>query len=250
MVKKRPFQVFARFYNTVVESERIPYAMWLKFIKKAIRLHHLKPKVVFDFACGTGNFSFPLEEMGFSVKGFDISKEMINIAKEKAKKRKSKIQFFVQDVRAIEIRQSAGLVVCMFDSLNHLANENDLLKAFHSAYSALKKGGLFIFDLNAYKKFVKKSFPTERIQKFEKFLLIHYNDYAFPFWLNHLVLAVKEPRVGYLFYEEIHRERAFKMKRVLKMLGSTGFSQAECFGDGVPKRATENSNRWFFTAKK
>lgn len=249
MVKKRPFQVFARFYDTVVESERIPYTMWLKFIKKAIRLYHLKPKVVFDFACGTGNFSFPLEEMGFSVKGFDISKEMINIAKEKAKKHKSKIRFFVQDVRSFKTSQSADLVVCMFDSLNHLTSEKDLSKAFRSAYSALKNGGLFIFDLNAYKKFVKKSFPTERIQKFEKFLLIHYNDYAFPFWLNHLVLAVKEPQVGYVFYEEIHRERAFKMKRVLKMLGSTGFSQAECFGDGVLKRATENSNRWFFIAK-
>jgi hypothetical protein len=46
------------------------------------------------------------------------------------------------------LRPHFDAVICLFDSLNHLLSVSDLELAFHSVYSCLKPGGLFLFDVN------------------------------------------------------------------------------------------------------
>mgnify|MGYP003700690545 CR=1 FL=1 len=42
---------------------------------------------VLDIGCGTGRTSFPLNDMGYSVVGIDLSSWMIKVAAEEAEKR-------------------------------------------------------------------------------------------------------------------------------------------------------------------
>jgi SAM-dependent methyltransferase len=52
------------------------------------------------------------------------------------------------DMRDFALDEPADLVTCMYDSLNYLLEEADLLAAFHCAATALRSGGLYVFDMN------------------------------------------------------------------------------------------------------
>lgn len=65
----------------------------------AFSMIKLRPGMkILDVGCGTGNFSIKLAEMGCKVVGIDISDEMLDIARSKAKLRNLDIEFHKMDV--------------------------------------------------------------------------------------------------------------------------------------------------------
>ncbi|MGD0952756.1 MAG: class I SAM-dependent methyltransferase [Methanotrichaceae archaeon] len=58
----------------------------------------VKPCKAIDLGCGAGNYAIYLASIGFDVTGVDISPMAIKIAKENAKKKNVKSNFFVADV--------------------------------------------------------------------------------------------------------------------------------------------------------
>lgn len=53
----------------------------------------------------------------------------------------------VQDMRRFALPEPAGVVTCLFDSLNHLTREADLAQTFRAVARSLAPRGLFLFDL-------------------------------------------------------------------------------------------------------
>jgi ubiquinone/menaquinone biosynthesis C-methylase UbiE len=76
--------------------------LFKKFCKK-------RPMTILDVACGTGSHSLLFSERGYSVTGIDISKRMIELAKRKASKEGSNVEFIVQDMRKLD--SAKGLTV-------------------------------------------------------------------------------------------------------------------------------------------
>ena len=98
----------------------------------------LKNKLVLDYGCGTGDFSQLLSERCKNVLGFDISEEVIKIAKEK--NLTSTIRFTTDNKELSDNQFSLILAITV---LQHLNNEQ-----FNSTISTLsqtqKSGDLFI----------------------------------------------------------------------------------------------------------
>jgi ubiquinone/menaquinone biosynthesis C-methylase UbiE len=79
------------------KDDSYSYAIEWPCIQKM--LPRLNNKRILDLGCGTGRFSFLFEEEGpLSVLGVDISEHMLDIAKEKAKERGSKVKFIQADI--------------------------------------------------------------------------------------------------------------------------------------------------------
>jgi 2-polyprenyl-3-methyl-5-hydroxy-6-metoxy-1,4-benzoquinol methylase len=75
----------------------------LKFIRWAFKnFARRKIKNILDIACGTGRHAIPLAKLGYRVTAFDLSKEMLDIAKEKAKKENVRIEFKQEDMKELE----------------------------------------------------------------------------------------------------------------------------------------------------
>jgi len=94
-----------------------------------------------EIACGTGRITSALHQAGIAVSGSDISPEMI----EQAKLNYAEIQFSVADMTSIT--GEFDYIYCATNALQHLLDEEKLLRCLQSVYDTLNKDGQFIFDI-------------------------------------------------------------------------------------------------------
>jgi SAM-dependent methyltransferase len=104
---------------------------------------------IVDVACGTGVAAAKFAAAGYRVTGVDRSPQMLAQARRRiAKAGLTEVMLVEADMRDFALDEPADLVTCMYDSLNYLLKETDLLAAFRCAAAALREGGLYIFDMN------------------------------------------------------------------------------------------------------
>ena len=104
---------------------------------------------VVDVACGTGVAAAKFAAAGYRVTGVDRSPPMLDQARQRIDEAGlDQVTLVEADMRDFCLDEPADLVTCMYDSLNYLLAEADLLAAFRSAAAALRSGGLYIFDMN------------------------------------------------------------------------------------------------------
>lgn len=76
---------------------------------------------VFDVGCGTGQISLPLAERGYRIHGFDISADMIDCARSKAR-REWQTSFVVADARRLPENDGSADAVVVSKLLQHIAD--------------------------------------------------------------------------------------------------------------------------------
>ena len=107
-------------------------------------IHH-----IVDVACGTGVAAAKFAAAGHRVTGVDRSPQMLAQARQRvAEAGLPGVTLVEADMRDFALDEPVDLVSCMYDSLNYLLEETDLLAAFRCAATALRSGGLYIFDMN------------------------------------------------------------------------------------------------------
>ena len=94
--------------------------------KASLKKH--KVKSVLDLTCGTGSQVFWLAERGFKVTGYDINEKMLEIAKNKAKKKNLTIKFTKGDMRTIKAGKFDA-VLTIFNAIGHLTKK-DFIKSY------------------------------------------------------------------------------------------------------------------------
>jgi len=109
-------------------------------------LPQLKNKRILDLGCGTGRFSFLFEkENPLSVLGVDISGHMLDIAKEKARERGSKVRFMQADISNSDIYAGEKYDFIFSSTTSHYIE--DIRSLFRNIYGALEDNGVCIFSL-------------------------------------------------------------------------------------------------------
>src|SRR3989338_3159390 len=131
---------FAEVYDSVMRSQFF-YDLYYAFAVEMCRKHKVKPKAVLELACGTGNLMQIFKANEFSVEGLDISEGMLLAAKSKG------LKVALGDISNFNLGRKYDLILCIFDSLNHLST----LAKLESCFKSVKRHlcGLFIFDLNS-----------------------------------------------------------------------------------------------------
>jgi len=101
-------------------------------------LGNVKGKKILDFGCGTGIHAKILKNKSAIVKGFDISPEMIKIAK----KENPKIEFKVGTAYDIPFKEKFDIVLASL-VVHYISDWN---KMFQEVKRVLKEKGIFIFS--------------------------------------------------------------------------------------------------------
>ncbi|MGE3063209.1 MAG: class I SAM-dependent methyltransferase [bacterium] len=137
------YDLISEIYDELMQF--IPYKEWARYINELCLKHKAKNFKLLDLGGGTGNLALPLTEIGYDVTVVDKSSKMLFEAQKKILGRN--IRLICGDIRSIPLTEKFDVAVCMYDTVNHI-DENDLMKFFFSAYDSLRDGGLFMFDFN------------------------------------------------------------------------------------------------------
>jgi len=116
-------------------------------------LGKLKGKKVLDLGCGTGRNSVKIAEKGAEVIGIDLSKEMLEIAREKAEKFNLNIQFIEQDFSdKIKFKSEKFDVIICDLVFGHLKDTFPVIKEMKRVLK--KRGIIVITDLHPFAWFL------------------------------------------------------------------------------------------------
>ena len=199
---------FSYYYDLMMES--VDYDIFVDIVKKHIPID----KTILDAGCGTGNVSIPLKKLGYNVVGIDNSTDMLTICMDKQVE--CGINFTIYDNN---IEEDLGTelfdsVISFLDVINYV----DYKKAFKNIYNVLKKGGIFIFDVNDYNYQESMKGYTEEDS----------NDLFSYTWkiLDNGIGSIKHDltiKTKDNSFNEIHYQTTYKKEVYIKELESLGF---------------------------
>lgn len=96
-----------------------------------------------DLGCGVGTICDYFYEHNIQTMGIDISKDMIDISKNKNKN----INYLVADMISYTSDKKFDLITLTCDVVNHVLEEEQLEKMFLNIYNILNDDGYLIFDI-------------------------------------------------------------------------------------------------------
>ena len=105
------------------------------------------PRSVLELGCGTGSIL-----AGFTtvpeLTGLDLSPQMLDVARGKV----PAARLLEADISKFQLGQRFDVVVCVFDTVNHLLSPDKWRDLFDRVSEHLVDDGLFIFDVNTIGK--------------------------------------------------------------------------------------------------
>ena len=240
---------FAFVYDGLMAD--VDYSARTEYILKLFKKFGHTPTLLLDLACGTGGFSKEFAKRGIEVIGVDMSEDMLSVARETSMDENLDILYLCQKADELDLYGTVDGAVCCMDSINHITDKKELVKAFKRVSLFLEPQKLFIFDVNTV-------FKHEKILGDNTFVLENENVYCV--WQNEYDKKRKETRISLDFFtqngENYQRsgeeffERAYSDEDLEKMLKSAGFKVEAVFGDMTLKAPKEDAERKFFVCRK
>ena len=140
-----PYSDLAQIYDHVMRH--VDYRQWANYIQSVFTRFGVTPKDILELACGTGAMACILDDRGYRMTGVDRSERMIAVAKQKALDAHRTIRFQAGDMVRLPVSGSYDAVLCLYDSINYIMEEADILAMMNRLRAVINAGGLFIFDV-------------------------------------------------------------------------------------------------------
>src|SRR5215469_14849469 len=133
------YDAFAQFYDQVM-GDRTP---GIERARRYIERYRPSASSLLELGCGTGAVVAGLAE-GMSITGIDLSAEMLKVATRNV----PEARFVEGDITAFSLGEQFDVVICVFDTINHLMRFDLWADLFDRAHEHLVEDGLFVFDVN------------------------------------------------------------------------------------------------------
>ncbi|MCG8553288.1 MAG: class I SAM-dependent methyltransferase [Desulfobacterales bacterium] len=193
--------------------------------------HGLSPKgsgVAVDLGAGCGFQSIPLAKAGYSVTAIDLDPKLIHELKGQSK------DLGITTVRADLfdfdkiINSSAELIVCMTDTILHLASKEKVALLFCKIFSALEPGGKFILT---FRDMTHELTDTDRflpVKSDENTIFTCFLEYE-PGTVKVHDLVYKKTDGAWTFQKSFYRKLRLSPKWITEQLSQSGFKRTEEF---------------------
>ena len=152
-VKTHYDEFLGSLYSWILGDFSNAYKKYLTFFK-SIELNRNQISVAIDLGCGPGCQSLPLADLGYDVLAIDFCQELLEELVEHAGDRS--ITTVHADLRVFRkyIDEPVDLIICMGDTLVHLADHQSVAKLLDDIAKTLKTDGKFIYAIRDYFSFI------------------------------------------------------------------------------------------------
>jgi SAM-dependent methyltransferase len=106
-----------------------------------------EPQATLEVACGPGYHTRALARQGIRAIGLDLNGAMIALARRKDGAEGLNTTWIEADMRHIQLSEPVDVAFCMFDGLDALLSNADLIQHFRAIGASLAGGGLYLIDL-------------------------------------------------------------------------------------------------------
>ena len=151
MERKTAYSTLAEWFEYL--NDDCDYEQWSQYLIKTLSAYPLDTGL--DVGCGGGYFTRALERHGYQMTGMDVSAEMLDKAQRTAFSEGVRSEYILGDVSKGKIARKYSFVTAINDCFNYV-EKGRLKTALKNVYGALKKGGIFLFDVSSEKKFREK----------------------------------------------------------------------------------------------
>jgi SAM-dependent methyltransferase len=236
--------IYGKYAEVYDGSGQILFAVqMIPYLEQLLNRHRFPGDRVLDLACGTGTVANYFAGKSYQVSGIDGSEEMLGQARKKTAEMGAVVDFSRQDMRDFAVAEPTGLVTCLYDSMNYMLTEEDLLIVMQRAAAALMPGGLFVFDINT--EWMMEHALNNRTEFFESgpLSLVMVEEYD-PDLKRATVKMTGFVRRGKLFerFTEVHCEQSYSEQQMYGLLQRAGFyieGEYDCFHLDPPNRETK-----------
>lgn len=242
------YSVLAEIYDDVMIG--VDYETWTDYIDEIIYQYHPDAVSVLELACGTGTMALSLEELAaYDITATDGSPEMIRVAEQKAESARSDVQFLTRNFLDLKMDQTFDVVFMVFDSLNYLHSEDEILKLHDEVKNVLNPGGIFIYDfttprnsriaikyLNDESKRVNNLYRYHRKSSYNAKKREHSNRFKID------KMSSDNGNVVETFHEK-HLQRIYTLPEIENIIKKTEFSILNAFDGFALEPAHEKSLR-------
>ena len=105
-----------------------------------------RPQSVMDIACGPGYHARALAHRGLRVVGVDLYREMLELAAARAKSEDLEVDWRVGDMRDFSLDAPVDFAICMFDGIDALLTNDDVVRHLQAVARNLTAGGFYLID--------------------------------------------------------------------------------------------------------
>ncbi len=247
MEKVQNYSLLAPLYDKLMED--VDYESWADYIDEIIQEHHPQTEDVLELACGTGSLSLSLDEFGYyKILGTDLSPEMIEMAEKKASELDTNVKFQTLDFTNIELDQTFDTIFSVFDSVNYLHSESEILKMLSQCRNILNNDGLLIFDfstpINSYQAVDYLNNDEAQVGQYRYFRSSEYNPDT-QFHTNTFKIEELNNEKDQVIRQsvEVHKQKIYSLDEMLSILKQTPYHLVAKYEDFDLLDATENSAR-------
>ena len=221
------------------------YESWSAYLLETLKSYPLTDGL--DIGCGGGWFTRAFSRHGYQMTGVDVSVPMLDYAQAQSVKEGVRAEYLLGDITKLKTLKKYDFATAINDCINYVP-KGKLSSAMKSVRGALKKGGIFLFDISSEKKFREKIANTVSVDDRDDVTYVCFNKQETDGATMDVSLFVKRADGLYERKEETHRQYAYTEEEIKTALIENGFALLKVEGHlGEDKT---QSDRLCFLAKK
>ncbi|MBI5927711.1 MAG: class I SAM-dependent methyltransferase [Chloroflexi bacterium] len=136
----------AIYYDVIFDRDVSREVEFLKAVYRQIVGRELQS--VLDLACGPGYHARAFGKQGYRSVGLDLRPEMIEFAKDRADEVGAVVDWVAADMTNFRLDEPVDFAFCMFDSMDCLTANEQIINHFRAMSDNLTPHGLYLVDLN------------------------------------------------------------------------------------------------------
>ena len=155
----------AQYYDIVFRRDVSAEVQFVCDVYTQLNSH--QPQSLLDLACGPGYHARTAAQSGLTAIGLDLRPEMLDLAQSYAEEDGVQVEWMAADMRYLQLDSPVDIILNVFDGIDCLLTNDDLIAHFKAMSSCLTAGGIYLIDVShprytSFSHYKKWTYANER----------------------------------------------------------------------------------------